>query len=308
MVTQFAAGITPRAFPDGIAAGPDGNIWFTEVPGRIGRITPSGAVTEFSSGISGGSTPRDIALGPDGNLWFTEGTGDRVARAILDPQATTGDVTSVNGVGGTLTGTVDPFGSTASYAFQIGTTSAYGTATPSSFLAARSGPTTISINAAGLLPNTLYHYRLVASSAGGTTNGADRTFTTAASGGGLATTPDHIGPRMRIAKRLLVLSRRGRVRVSVGCPLAETLGCRGTVALQAFSSASASRRAAHRLNMGRRAFKGGGGQSRSVSVLLSRRGRSYVRHKHAITVRVIVVARDADGNERTTVKRLRLRG
>jgi len=149
----------------------------------------------------------------------------------------------------------------------------------------------------------------VATSAGGTTNGADRTFTTASSGGGLATTPDHTGPRMKIADRLLVLSSRGRVRVSVGCPLAETLGCRGTVALQAFASVSASRRskAPQRLNMGHRAFATGGGQSRSISILLSRRGRSFVRHSHVVNVRVIVVASDADGNERTTVKRLRLR-
>src|SRR5439155_25862858 len=31
-----------------IAAGPDGNLWFTEpAPNRIGRITPAGVVTEF---------------------------------------------------------------------------------------------------------------------------------------------------------------------------------------------------------------------------------------------------------------------
>jgi streptogramin lyase len=305
-VTEFSTGIT--AAPDGITAGPDANLWFTEVSGRIARITPAGAVTEFSAGISPGSTPRDIVLGSDSNLWFTEGTGNRIARAILDPQATTGDAASVNGVGATLTGTVNPFGAAASYAFQIGSTTAYGAVTPSSLLAARSGPTAISVNAAGLQPNTLYHYRLVATSAGGTTNGADRTFSTASSGGGLATTPDHIGPRMKIADRLLVLSSRGRVRVSVGCPLAETLGCKGTVALQAFASVSASRKRPRRLDMGRRAFTINGGQSRSISIRLSRSGRSYLRRRHAITVRVIVVATDADGNERTTVKRLRLRG
>jgi hypothetical protein len=98
------------------------------------------------------------------------------------------------------------------------------------------------------------------------------------------------------------------VRVSVGCPLAETLGCKGTVALQAFASVSASRKRPRRLDMGRRAFTINGGQSRSISIRLSRSGRSYLRRRHAITVRVIVVATDADGNERTTVKRLRLRG
>lgn len=57
---------------NGITAGPDGNLWFTEsFTGRkIGRITPDGTITEFS-------TPRiinpfGIVAGPDGNLWFTE--------------------------------------------------------------------------------------------------------------------------------------------------------------------------------------------------------------------------------------------
>jgi streptogramin lyase len=35
--------------PKGIAAGPDGAIWFTNGTSSIGRITPSGKVTIFSS-------------------------------------------------------------------------------------------------------------------------------------------------------------------------------------------------------------------------------------------------------------------
>ena len=72
-------GSAPSANPDGITAGPDGNLWFTEygVPGsppapRIARITPAGSVTEFSAGITPESDPGDIVVGADGNLWFTE--------------------------------------------------------------------------------------------------------------------------------------------------------------------------------------------------------------------------------------------
>ena len=47
-VTEFSTGITPGSVPKSIAAGPDGNMWFTEAFGnRIGRITPTGTVTEF---------------------------------------------------------------------------------------------------------------------------------------------------------------------------------------------------------------------------------------------------------------------
>ena len=52
VITEFSIGISPNADPFGITAGPDGNLWFTESAGRIGRITPSGVVTEFSAGIS----------------------------------------------------------------------------------------------------------------------------------------------------------------------------------------------------------------------------------------------------------------
>jgi streptogramin lyase len=66
---------TPGTSPGGIVAGPDGNLWFTEQNGGIGRITPVGQVTEFHTGISPDSEPLEITAGPDGNLWFTEESG-----------------------------------------------------------------------------------------------------------------------------------------------------------------------------------------------------------------------------------------
>ena len=77
VVTEFSNGIRAGAFPLGITAGPDGNLWFTEgVGNRIGKITPSGVVTEYSSGITSAATTEPflwgITTGPDGNLWFAE--------------------------------------------------------------------------------------------------------------------------------------------------------------------------------------------------------------------------------------------
>jgi streptogramin lyase len=55
-----------------IAAGPDGNLWFTEyLVGKIGRLTPSGTLTEYPLPFPN-SQPESIVAGPDGNLWFTE--------------------------------------------------------------------------------------------------------------------------------------------------------------------------------------------------------------------------------------------
>ena len=79
-ISEFSSGISNGSGPSGIAAGPDGNLWFTEVVGRIARINTSGTTTEFSSGISAGASPSGITAGPDGNLWFTEANGNRIGR------------------------------------------------------------------------------------------------------------------------------------------------------------------------------------------------------------------------------------
>ncbi|MDR3636667.1 MAG: Ig-like domain-containing protein [Isosphaeraceae bacterium] len=69
----------PNAFngdlaePYAITAGPDHNVWFTEINAtRVGRITPGGQVTEFSQGLSPLPTSTSITPGPDGALWFVE--------------------------------------------------------------------------------------------------------------------------------------------------------------------------------------------------------------------------------------------
>jgi streptogramin lyase len=61
--------------PIRLAAGPDGNVWFTEAFGqRVARIAPSGQIQGFP--LSPSSRPYDIAAGFDGALWFTEEKGD----------------------------------------------------------------------------------------------------------------------------------------------------------------------------------------------------------------------------------------
>lgn len=66
---------TASSFPRSITPGPDGNLWFVETAaGKIGRITPEGAVDEFPASPSGPSQPVAITAGPDGNLWFIDGS------------------------------------------------------------------------------------------------------------------------------------------------------------------------------------------------------------------------------------------
>lgn len=63
---------TASSSPNGIAAGSDDNMWFTELWGNnVAKITTSGAVTEYPL-PKNPSEPGSITAGPDGNLWFTE--------------------------------------------------------------------------------------------------------------------------------------------------------------------------------------------------------------------------------------------
>ena len=61
-----------------VAAGPDGNLWFTRDDPGSRRVHHAGGCRYSSStaGITPGSQPIGIAAGPDGNLWFTEPGSD----------------------------------------------------------------------------------------------------------------------------------------------------------------------------------------------------------------------------------------
>jgi len=55
-----------------LAAGPDGNIWFTDVGvSSIGRITTEGVVSKYPLPSSNaGGVGSSIIGGPDGAMWF----------------------------------------------------------------------------------------------------------------------------------------------------------------------------------------------------------------------------------------------
>ncbi|MGH2882301.1 MAG: fibronectin type III domain-containing protein, partial [Solirubrobacteraceae bacterium] len=98
--------------------------------------------------------------------------------AASAPAVTSGSASNLGQSSATLSGTVNPNGQSTTYYFQYGTSTTYGTQT--SPADAGSGSTPVGVHQAifGLTPNTTYHYRLVATSSAGTTNGTDQTFTT----------------------------------------------------------------------------------------------------------------------------------
>jgi Ca2+-binding RTX toxin-like protein len=99
--------------------------------------------------------------------------------AAAAPAAITGTVSAIGGTTATLNGTVNPGGAATDWWFEYGTSASYGSKTTAT--AAGSGSANVAVlkSLSGLAPATTYHYRLVAKSSSGTTNGGDGLFTTA---------------------------------------------------------------------------------------------------------------------------------
>ena len=97
----------------------------------------------------------------------------------LAPTVVTTAATAIGKTTATLNGTVNPNNGSAYVTFDYGTSAAYGSSVagiPSQV----TGSTITAVTAllTGLQCNTLYHYRVRATSTGGTSNGNDMTFTT----------------------------------------------------------------------------------------------------------------------------------
>ncbi len=95
------------------------------------------------------------------------------------PIVSDGAASEVSG-GFELKGTVNPNGSATTYQFEYGTTASYGSKVPATEESVGSGSADVAVaqTIGGLLPNTTYHFRLVAHHAGNSAATADRTFLT----------------------------------------------------------------------------------------------------------------------------------
>ena len=91
------------------------------------------------------------------------------------PVVTTNPVTLIASFSATLNGSLNPHGFTTTVYFQYGTTTSYGSTSP---MQTQTGNTyrNIAANISGLTPNTVYHFRIVATNGAGTRFGADRTL------------------------------------------------------------------------------------------------------------------------------------
>jgi Concanavalin A-like lectin/glucanases superfamily len=110
-------------------------------------------------------------------------TADMATPIPVPPVPVTGEADAVTANEAILTGNVDPNGSETTYRFDYGTTTAYGNVVPEAEEETLDGDgEQIAEEAvAYLVPNTTYHYRIVATNSAGTVWGNDQTLTTPSS-------------------------------------------------------------------------------------------------------------------------------
>lgn len=153
LVTSAGAGTTPIALSATLGSLASGSTYHFRI------IAISSAGTSVGSDLT--FTTSGTAPGPS-----------------APPTATTGPASGVGQAAATLSGSVNPKGQAASYVFEYGPTTNLGFQAGS--VGAGSGSAAVAAKAvvADLQPGTTYHFRLVASSRGGTALGVEQTFTT----------------------------------------------------------------------------------------------------------------------------------
>ena len=183
-LTSTSVSVAGSVDPNGLAT-----TWQVEFGATVtyGSVTTSSSagsgatavdVSALLSGLTAGATYhyRFVAVN---SLGTTKGA-DATFTTTAPPTATTGTATAVTSTSFTLAGSVDPRGRATTWVFDYGTTTAYGTVTTSRSAGSGSGTLDVTATAGGLTPGLTYHYRLVATSDAGVTQGSDRTFSTAA--------------------------------------------------------------------------------------------------------------------------------
>ena len=142
--------------------------------------------------------------------------------AKVAPMSLTGVASQTTATSAKLSAIVNPAGQSTSYSFQLGTSIGYGTTVPGATIAGTSTPQGVVTSVTSLTPGTIYHYRVVATNASGSTNGQDVSFTTAkAKPTKITLTVTRHAGKVRIA---------GTVKLPVG--VTSAVGCKGTVTIR----------------------------------------------------------------------------
>jgi hypothetical protein len=146
--------------------------------GDHGGLSPTQMPLAGSPAIDAGATAACASTDQRGVTRPQAGGCDAGAVEVAPPAVTTSSVSSVGSESATVGGSVNPNFSATSYHVDFGTTSAYGSSTASASAGEGGVGQAVSAVLSKLKPQTLYHFRVVASNAAGTLVGGDQTLTT----------------------------------------------------------------------------------------------------------------------------------
>jgi hypothetical protein len=119
---------------------------------------------------------RIVVANPDGTSYGADSTF--VVAKQAKPAVLTGAALKITAHRATLTGELDGFGIATKYQFQFGKSRKYTAKTKLKSAGKKSKIVTVKVAVHGLKPNHKYHFRLVAISSTGRTNGSDAKFKT----------------------------------------------------------------------------------------------------------------------------------
>ena len=154
----------------------------TKVPATaesVGSGTTNVAVSKAISGLKGNTTYHYRVSAT--NAYGTIPGEDKTFTTKNPPSVITESAYPPTETEAAVTGKVNPNGLSTTYQYEYGTTTSYGSLSPVKAESAGAGTSYVAANVliTGLKATTTYHYRLTATSSGGTSFGADKTFTTA---------------------------------------------------------------------------------------------------------------------------------
>jgi uncharacterized delta-60 repeat protein len=151
-------------------------------------IAPDGSLLAVGGTVafnrSGGINP--CTVNSTSSAFVARYVGYGPAPVAPRPSVSTAAASAITEVSATVSGQVNPNGVASTYHFDYGTTTAYGSSTPTAKVGSGTSLVGVSASLTGLHAGTTYHYRITATNSAGTNTGTDATFTTAPSVPGTA--------------------------------------------------------------------------------------------------------------------------
>jgi hypothetical protein len=255
----------------------------TPCPGTVGNpglgpLANNGGPTETMA-LHPGSNAIDRVPAPCGTdpdqrgIARPQGAGcDAGAYELAPPAITSATAGTPTLHGNTVTVALNPNDRATTWEIQYGASTAYGSTSAVQTIAAGAAPVSGTATLTGLENGATIHYRVVATSADGTTTGADATFTTPAFAG------------VKITTRGLKVSH-GRLSVKVGCPKGGGGACVGTLTLAASTPLAHSN------------FTIPAGRTRAVVLRITTSALKRLRAggKHGLAVTLSAISHDTAG-------------